>query len=114
MPFEPGLIAYAGLAHLAMARHKFRAASPLPIGIPFPAVRAAGIVLLMLSMVAAMLRFGPAQGAAAWTGQMCIAGVALVLLLSWRPRTALMLSVPILVIGMLMLLVSLIEERGLL
>lgn len=94
MSLEPGLIAYAALANLAMARKKHRPAPPLPQTALPSVVRGIGILLLLVSAMAAMLRFGAAQGIVAWTGQLCVAGTALVLLMSWRPRAALMLGVP--------------------
>jgi len=99
MPLEPGLIAYAGLAGLAAARAKHWPARHVPAALSPVLVRAAGALLLLLSLVAALCRFGPAQGAVAWTGQLCIAGAALVLVMSWRFYAALKLAIVALLIA---------------
>lgn len=104
---EPGLIAYAGLASLAAARAKHWPARHLPAVLsPFQA-RVAGVLLLLLSLFAALHRFGPAQGTVAWTGQLCIAGVALVLLMSWRFFAALKLAFAALLAAAVLALLSL-------
>jgi hypothetical protein len=102
MPLESGLIAYAALANLALARPKHRPMSPLPL-MASPAV-ARKLGVLLLSVLAAMLRFGVAQGVVGWIGQLCVAGAVLVLLMSWRSRVALMLGLPALLVAMLVTL----------
>jgi hypothetical protein len=92
MPLESGLIAYAAFANLAVGIKKHRPKKPVPAMLAPPKARIAGAVLLALSLIVAVLRFGGAQGFVAWVGELCIAGAALVLLMSWRPRLALGLS----------------------
>jgi hypothetical protein len=85
---EAGLLAYAGFASLAIARKRHRPTRPLPV-MPAPAqARLIGVALLALSFAVALFRFGVAQGPVAWTGQLCVAGVAFVLLLSLHHRMA--------------------------
>lgn len=92
MSLEAGLIAYAALANIALARKKHRLVPPVQGMLPPSVARSAGIFLLLLSIAVAIVRFGGAQGVVAWTGQLCVAGGIFVLLLSWRARTALMLG----------------------
>ena len=106
MPLEPGLIAYAGLASLAAARSKHWPARRLPRPLSPARAKAAGVLLLQLSGVVAFQRFGATQGAVAWIGQLCIAGVALVLLMSWRSDTALKLGIVALVAAPALVLLS--------
>ena len=99
MPLEPGLIGYAALASLALAIKKHRPAPPLP-AMPSPQVaRIMGWMLVILSAITAMLRFGPAMGVVAWIGQLCIAGAVFVLCLAWQPRMALAAAIPALVLA---------------
>lgn len=94
MPIEPGLIGYAALASLTLGMKKHRPTPPLPL-MPSPqSARLLGWLLIACAAVIAILRFGPALGIVAWTGQLCLGGAALVLLLSWRPRVALLLAAP--------------------
>ena len=93
MPLEPGLIAYAGLASLAAARSKHWPARRLPAALSPSVAKATGVVQLALSIIVAFSAYGPTQGAVAWIGQLCIAGVALVLLMSWRFHAALKLGI---------------------
>ncbi|EXS69966.1 DUF3325 family protein [Sphingobium sp. Ant17] len=91
--FEAGLFAYAGFASLAVARKKHRPARPLPF---LPAPGRAGPIgwtLLNLSLAIAIVQLGAAQGLVAWTGQLCVAGAAFVLLLSWQHRMAIMIGI---------------------
>lgn len=90
MPLESALIAYAGFAVLALGTQRLRnALTPLaPPVRPVPA-RVIGAALLGLSLAAAMGRFGPRQGPVAWLGLASLAALALVLVLSRWPRTAL-------------------------
>ena len=88
MSFETGLISFAALTCLALAMRKHRSQVALPYVPPAQTVRVLGWTLLTLSAVAAVGRFGVAQGLAAWVGQMGVAGVSLVLLMSWRPAVA--------------------------
>lgn len=90
MPFETGLLAYAAFANLALVQKKHRPARPLPVMLTPRRARLLGWALLLASLVVALHRFGAAQGIVAWTGQLCVAGAAFVLLLSWNHRTALL------------------------
>jgi uncharacterized membrane protein len=101
MPLEPGLIAYAGLASLAAARSKHWPARRLPAALSPSIAKAAGVLLLLLSSVIAFQRFGAGQSAVAWTGQLCVAGVTLVLLMSWKFDTALKLGILALALALL-------------
>ncbi|MDF0542152.1 DUF3325 domain-containing protein [Sphingobium sp. H39-3-25] len=92
MPLESGLIAYAAFANLAVAIKKHRPKKPVPAMLAPPRARLVGAVLLAISLIVAVLRFGGAQGFVAWVGELCIAGAMLVLLMSWRPRLALSLG----------------------
>jgi hypothetical protein len=91
MPLEAGLIGFAGLASLAMARNK-QGPSPLPVTAPPRLCRLIGWGLLLLSAAAAVVRFGFGFGIVAWIGQLCVAGVAAALLLSCAPRLTLALA----------------------
>lgn len=103
MPLEAGLFAYAGLASLASARKKHRLARSLP-GMATPGrARAIGVGLILLSLCVAILRFGAAQGLVAWTGQLCVAGAALVLLLSWHNRVAITIGMALPVVATVLL-----------
>lgn len=88
MPLETACLAYAGLASIAATGRRFRRARPARL-------RIAGAALLLLSLAAAIARFGPAQGPVAWTGMLGLAGAALVLILSRWPRAAIGLAVPL-------------------
>lgn len=105
MPLEPGLISYAALASMALAVKKHRPAPPLPVMPAMETARWIGWMLLALALVAAVLRFGAAQGIVAWIGQMCVAGALLVLMLSWRPRLAFGLGAPALGGALLFILI---------
>lgn len=92
MPYESGLISYAAFASLALAMKKHvgnLAWDALPSR---RALRVLGWMLLALSAAAAVSRLGPALGVTSWIGQMCLAAPLLVLLLSWRPRLAVILA----------------------
>lgn len=94
MPFEAGLYAYAGLACLAtsMGRHRPR---PGRVPLPHPQYASAiGATLLALAVLTAVRRLGPEQGIVAGVAQICLAAGLLVLLMSWRQRTALALALP--------------------
>lgn len=91
MPLETGLLSYAALATLALAVKKHRPKN-LPLLPSTTIAKVVGWTLLALSAIAAMLRFGPALGSVAWVGQLCVSGALFVLLLSWRPRLALLLA----------------------
>lgn len=105
MPLEAGLIAYVGLAGIAVGRKGNRGSSTLPPPLTPPMARTAGALLLLVSVLAAMLRFGPALGVVAWTGELCVAGATLVLLMSWRLRWALLLCGPALLAAGILVLV---------
>jgi len=100
MPLESALLGYAALANLAQASgrpKRLRARAPL---LAPRAAGMAGIALVLLSLCAAFLRFGPYQGAVAWFGLVSLAGVALVLLLSRWPELALRLWLPALLLAL--------------
>jgi hypothetical protein len=85
MPLESGFIGFAALASLATARNKFHP-SPALRRMPSPRTcRVAGWALLALSACVAVLRFGGSLGSVVWIGELCLAGLLLVLLLSWKP-----------------------------
>lgn len=92
MPLEAGLIGYGAMASLALAAKKHRPTPPLPY-MPSPSTaRIVGWLLVALSAMAAMLRYGPALGIVAWVGQICVAGALFVLLMSWHARHAFLLG----------------------
>ncbi|AJP72980.1 DUF3325 family protein [Sphingomonas hengshuiensis] len=93
MAFEAGLIAYTGLAGLAASVAKHRRDDPALRLLPPATVRVAGSVLLGLSLLLAIAGWGSAIGIVGWVAQISVAGVAFVLLLSWRPRIAFRLSI---------------------
>lgn len=92
MPLEPGLIGFAGLTSLAMAMKQHGSGLALLAPLPPGVARILGWTLLGLAAAAAVWRFGPGMGVAAWVGQLSVAGAALVLLMSWRPGLAPMLA----------------------
>jgi hypothetical protein len=92
MPVEPGLLSFAGLACLAIARGRH---GPLPGWAgraPLPMARVAGWLLIALSFAVGCVRLGGALGTVAWIGQTCLAGIALVLLTSFRSRFTVQLA----------------------
>jgi hypothetical protein len=92
MPYESGLISYAAFASLALATKKHGSGMTWS-GLPSRrALRVLGWTLLAFSAVVAVAQLGPALGVTAWIGQMSLAGPFLVLLLSWRPRLAMILA----------------------
>lgn len=105
MPLEPLLAGYAGFVSLALAMKKHRPAD-LATRLPSPRLaRMLGWVLLALSFALALWRLGTAIGPVAWTGQLCLAGAAFVLLQSWKPRAALALA-PLALAGLCLLAAS--------
>jgi hypothetical protein len=88
MPLEAAFLAYAGFAHLARATYRHRDSRALSF-LPQPVHRLVGAALLILSFVTSLIRFGPAQGPVAWTGMLCLAAAAMVVLLSRWPQVAL-------------------------
>jgi len=91
MSLEPALFGYAGLALLAGVRGDRH---HLPLIRSKRAARIMGVLLLVASFAAALLRHGRYQGPVAWIGLVSLGGLALVLLMSrWR-RTALRLWLP--------------------
>lgn len=90
MPLESALIAYAGFSVLALGTQRQRhALAPLAPPLEPMSARLIGAALLVLSLAAAIGRFGPRQGPVAWLGLISLAALALVLVLSRWPRTAL-------------------------
>lgn len=100
MPLETGLIAYSALTSIAMIDKRRRPKPPVPFAILFDHARMAGVALILLSAITAMYRFGIGHGVVMWLGQLSIAGVALVLLLSWQPRLAVIASAATLLLGL--------------
>lgn len=91
MSLEIGLFAYAGVAAVALGTHQHRRLALPYVGTLQPGTaRTAGVVLIVLSLVAALASFGSSQGIVAWIGVVCVAGLCLVLLLSRWPRGALL------------------------
>ena len=89
MPFDPALLAYAGLACLALTSQRVRREAGLA---SFPnrlGIRVAAAILLSLSVWRAVYHFGLEQGSVAFVGMICLAGLPLVLLLSRFPRAGL-------------------------
>jgi len=87
------LLAHAGFAALALAmdRHH-RSMRATRRGCPPRlrlALRAAGTLALALSLATALRAWPTADGAVAWFGLLTVAALALVLLLAYRPRAAL-------------------------
>lgn len=102
MPFEAGLVAYAGFAGMAagMGRHRPRSGR---IPLPHPQhSRAVGAALLGFAILLAVRRFGTEQGIVVGVVQICLAAGLLVLLMSWRPRTAFALALPALTLATLL------------
>lgn len=104
MPLEAGLIAYTALTSLAMVDKRRHPKPALRFVPPFDHARLAGIALMALSFLAAIYRFGIGQGVVAWIGQLSIAAVAFVLLLSWRPRIAVLLAMAALPVALVLAL----------
>lgn len=92
MPYESGLIGYAAFTSLALAMKKHGSGLAWTSVPSRQALRLLGWILLALSAVLAVAPLGPALGVTAWIGQMCLAALFLVLLLSWRPRLAVLLA----------------------
>jgi hypothetical protein len=89
MPLEPGLIAYAGLATIAAARKKHRRTGNVTTALSPAIAKGIGALLLATSIFVAFRSFGPFQGVVAWTGQLCVAAVVLVLIMSWNSNASL-------------------------
>ncbi|WP_076070344.1 DUF3325 domain-containing protein [Sphingomonas montana] len=77
-------LSYCGMAALALATYRLRDLRPVPVG----PLRAAGMVLLAGALAGAVLRLGAGQGVVAFLATAGLAGIALVLILSARPRVA--------------------------
>lgn len=105
MLLEPGLVSYAALASLALAVKKHRPSPPLAFMPSVETARLGGWTLLGFSILVAIFRFGPEQGTIAWVGQFCVSGAILVLLLSWRPRWALLMAAPAIGTALLTILI---------
>ena len=99
MPLDAIAGAYAGLACLALATRRPRQAIALPGFATPPRLRVLGSVLLGLSLALLCTRLGPTQGVVAWIGMLGLAALALVLLLSHSPRSALLATIPLLALG---------------
>jgi len=82
------LLAYAALAALALGmnrHHRTVFERDLPLRGRTP-LRIAGGSLLALSLVTDLLAQGPELGPVAWCAQLAVAGFALTILLTFRPR----------------------------
>lgn len=87
-------LTYAGLAWLCLAmdrHHRQVAGGTVQPGIA-RLLRLAGFAALVLSFAAAIAAEGWSLGPVAWFGSLTAAGLALVLLLPYRPRLAIGLS----------------------
>jgi hypothetical protein len=100
MPLEGALIGYAALASLALVQKKNRPAHAGALLPSPPAARSLGIALLLLSALVVVRESGAAMGSVVWIAQLCVAGTALVLLLSWRPQLAYLIAVGVGVAGL--------------
>ena len=101
MLFDSGLISYAAFASLTLGMYKHRPKPPLPLMPSVFTARVLGWALLLCAGAAAVWQLGAAQGIIAWIGQVCLGGVVMVLLLSWRPRLALNLAPVALIAGLI-------------
>ncbi|MFZ2997108.1 DUF3325 domain-containing protein [Sphingobium sp.] len=101
MLFEAGLIGYAGFASLTLGMNKHRPNKPLSLMPSRFTAQVLGWALLACAGVVAVIQLGVAQGIIAWIGQICLGGVMMVLLLSWRPRLALQLAPVALIVGLI-------------
>lgn len=99
MQLDPALISYAGLASLALSVKRHRPVPPLPLMPRSGTARLAGWLLLLAALLVSIRHLGGAQGVVAWIGQTCLAGAALVLLMSWRPRLAFLLAIALLLVA---------------
>jgi hypothetical protein len=88
MSLEAGLIGFAGLTSLSLAMQKHRGALSPPVRLSPGHARLLGWIMLGASAALACAGFGLALGIVAWIGQLSVAGVLLVLLMSWRPIAA--------------------------
>lgn len=88
MWIETTLLAYIGLAYLARASHRYRTRHPA-------VARVIGWALLAAGQTLAWNDLGAAQGIVAFLCVTMAAGLALVLLLSLSPRTALAVTAPL-------------------
>ncbi len=88
--FLAGLLMYAGLTalSLAMDRHHRQVWLRAPDSKTVLVLRVTGICLLAISLLASVRAAGQALGLVAWFGVLPLAGVLLVLLLPYAPRTA--------------------------
>lgn len=86
MSFDTGLISYTALACLALTQTKHRNRAAFPLSPRTAAIL--GWALLVVAAAVAIRRLGLSFGLTAWVGQLCVAGVVLVLLMSWRPNYA--------------------------
>lgn len=85
MSLEPGLIGFAGLTSLSLTMPKHRGALPPPARLSPGRARVLGWVLIAASAALACAGFGVGMGVVAWIGQLSVAGVLMILLMSWRP-----------------------------
>jgi hypothetical protein len=94
MPLESALIGYAAWASLAIAYKRGLPQTPPRITPPPRTAMISGYVLLALSAITAIVRFGPPIGVVAWLAELSAAGALIIVILSWRPKLALALAVP--------------------
>lgn len=98
------LLAHAGFAALALAMDRHHRAMWVKTrGCPRqlrPILTTAGTLALAASLAAALRAWPPANGAVAWFGLLTVAALALVLLLTYRPRFALAVGVTAAALGL--------------
>ena len=97
------LLAYAGMAALCqgLERHYKQVWQCLPPPRRRRALRLLGWALLAASFAASVAAWGWATGPVGWFGQISLAGFALVLLLPYQPRLALLWPGPALLVWLL-------------
>jgi len=100
MPVDAIAAAYAGFLCLALATRRIRHTMALPRVLTPRALRVAGSLLLALSLLLGTTHAGVAMGIVAWVAVLGVAAVALVLLLSRSPRSALWAAAPIALAGL--------------
>lgn len=88
MPLEVLLASYAGWGILALATRRHWPAWANRSAIRVSALRGAGALLLLLSLILAVRERGH-QGPVDWMGALMLGAGVLILLISWRPRVAL-------------------------
>ncbi|QIB65130.1 DUF3325 domain-containing protein [Kineobactrum salinum] len=91
----PLLLCYAGMTglSLAMPRHQRQVWPAVALAPPYRnGLRALGTGLLALALLPCIRAWGPSVGVVLWLGYLSAGAGGLVLLLSWRPRSAALLA----------------------